>query len=168
MTTALLTAEDVMAYAKIGRVSAQALMRRLGAVRDPDDQRRYVLPAAALHAFAARGGDQRPAKVKSAPSLDVVLRARFRARSYAKPCTYVVHAPVAELVKIGLSGYFPRRIEGLTAGSPVALVVLALFSGKDLEDVLHAHFAEHRRHNEWFAAEPVISALRAAGVALYV
>lgn len=54
-------------------------------------------------------------------------------------------------IKIGFTTQFKKRWQGLQAGSPVALEVVAVIAGgADLEARLHAAVLEDRSHGEWF------------------
>lgn len=163
----LLTPEDVAERLGISVPDADALIRRTpGHVRlgrrtyrlpawclDPTDEQRRVLEQLAEDGRAALAG---------------TLRRRALARPVMRPMhvTYVVHAPAAELVKIGQSTDFGRRHEQLVAGSPVPLALVAQFAGRDMEEALHVAFSEHRKHGEWFAARPVLDYLREIGAML--
>jgi hypothetical protein len=65
--------------------------------------------------------------------------------------TYIVGAADQSLVKIGRTGGEPRaRMSAMQTGSPVPLVLLATLPHPRWEDVLHHHYAAHRRQGEWF------------------
>jgi len=59
-------------------------------------------------------------------------------------------------VKIGITKDFPSRLRALRSASPVELEVVRLVYTNDpfkVEAALHAEFAGHRAHGEWFAAD---------------
>lgn len=74
---------------------------------------------------------------------------------------YFLHAPSANLVKIGSSNNVHDRVRSLSNSSPVPLVLLGTVPGglkRELE--LHGHFAALRVHGEWFdCSGPMISDL---------
>lgn len=56
-----------------------------------------------------------------------------------------------DLVKIGKTFDIEARIRDLQCGSPVLLTLLKTTPGySELESALHNHFADRRRHGEWF------------------
>jgi predicted GIY-YIG superfamily endonuclease len=64
-----------------------------------------------------------------------------------------------EHVKIGRSADPRRRLSGFQTGSPTELRLLHLIATPDaarLEAALHARYAQHRTHGEWFTATPVL------------
>lgn len=66
---------------------------------------------------------------------------------------YFVHAPLVNLVKIGVANDAAPRLRQLQGESPVPLVLLAVtpcFRGGTLERRLHQEFHHLRRHGEWF------------------
>lgn len=68
---------------------------------------------------------------------------------------YFVHAPDANLVKIGATTNLRARLLALQNASPVPLVLIqSIAGGKDEERVLHQRWAHLRSHGEWFEASP--------------
>lgn len=65
---------------------------------------------------------------------------------------YFVHAPAANLLKIGFTARpFALRLMQLRSNSPVSLDVLAVIRGtRDSERKLHARFLKLWSHGEWF------------------
>lgn len=62
-------------------------------------------------------------------------------------------------IKIGSTSYLASRMVTLRGQSPVALTLLATMEGdRTAEFRLHARFAAHRLHGEWFAPHPDILA----------
>ena len=70
---------------------------------------------------------------------------------------YFITARQVGKVKIGCA-YDPHvRLEKLQAASPVELTIEALMRGSHQEErALHARFAAHRLHGEWFDLAPEI------------
>ncbi|WP_331728809.1 GIY-YIG nuclease family protein [Streptomyces canus] len=69
---------------------------------------------------------------------------------------YVIGGPGLPYVKIGTSGDPEARLRQLQSGSPVPLSVLWSTPGDTaLERELHARFAAHRAHGEWFDLTPL-------------
>ena len=74
------------------------------------------------------------------------------------PVVYFVQAE-AGAIKIGNTKYLDWRMDGLQGQSPVALTLLATMPGTRSDEFrLHAKFAEHRLHGEWFSPHPDILA----------
>lgn len=70
-------------------------------------------------------------------------------------CVYFVHAPSAEMVKIGTTASLELRLTGLRMSSPVPLILLgAIPGGAAKEGALHSRWARLRQHGEWFRASP--------------
>ena len=157
-----ITADEIAARLQISKTAAYALMHRLGAIRCGTA---LVSKRTRFEGWLAMGGDVLPPKPPT--PIDVAARRLHVAHPHAlyrRPCTYIVAADAAGLVKIGRSKKFPKRYESLAAGSPVPLSIVAIFRDWRFEERLHEHFAEHRAHAEWFAAAPVLTWLRAAKV----
>lgn len=67
--------------------------------------------------------------------------------------TYFLHAPSADLIKIGQAHFVDGRIRTIQLMSPVPLNLVAVLPGdKFPEKALHRRFAHHRRHGEWFGS----------------
>lgn len=64
--------------------------------------------------------------------------------------TYVIHAPVVGVMKVGRSRRFGQRFAELSRMSPEPLIAVALYAGRDLEQKMHAVLERHRAHHEWF------------------
>lgn len=63
------------------------------------------------------------------------------------------------LIKIGVAVDPERRLASLQCGSPIPLHVLACGPGSHKDEaILHARFAAHRQHGEWFKRSPEILA----------
>jgi hypothetical protein len=65
-------------------------------------------------------------------------------------------------VKIGVAKDFSKRLRALQAASPMMLEPVRLLRTNRpfrIEAALHAEFAAHRCHGEWFTAEPVLARL---------
>lgn len=94
---------------------------------------------------------------------ELLTQARMRLRPGdclgPRECTYVLHAPAVGLVKIGQTRRIKHRLAGLAAASPVPLVLIAQFNGRDVERHMHTAFCEHRSHSEWFHEAPVLAFL---------
>lgn len=71
---------------------------------------------------------------------------------------YFVQCTRTARIKIGRTDDIVSRAMGLQGSSPVELRLVGLLVGPALlEPSLHAHFADHRLHGEWFdAAQPVV------------
>lgn len=79
-------------------------------------------------------------------------------RPLKRPVVYFVQAENG-LIKIGSTKYIASRFQSLCTGSPLALVLLATIKGdRAREFELHAKFAAHRQHGEWFLPHPEIVA----------
>lgn len=64
---------------------------------------------------------------------------------------YFARAGSDGLVKIGFAVTVARRLKHLSAGCPTPLILLREAPGtRQTEAWLHRHFAEARRHGEWF------------------
>lgn len=64
---------------------------------------------------------------------------------------YLIEAVSVGLVKIGFSGDPEARLRDLAGSSPVELWLVGYFKGDlDMEQRLHALFASHHAHHEWF------------------
>jgi hypothetical protein len=65
---------------------------------------------------------------------------------------YVIHAKDVGKVKIGHTSNLAQRVRDLQVGSPVRLDVVRVYQIMDgvSEGSLHAKFANHRLHGEWF------------------
>jgi hypothetical protein len=71
---------------------------------------------------------------------------------------YVVEAPRAGRVKIGISMDPERRRRDLQAASPESLTLVATMDGSYADEmVLHERFAEYREHGEWFRLEGALA-----------
>ena len=74
------------------------------------------------------------------------------------PVVYFVRAENG-LIKIGSTKYLEDRLYSLRCGSPVGIELVACLKGdRNTEFKLHARFAEHRLHGEWFNPAPEILA----------
>lgn len=85
---------------------------------------------------------------------------------------YFIEALGLDLIKIGVANCVRSRMASLVPMSPAPLKLLCKTPTDrigSLEKELHARFAEHRAHGEWFRAAPpvveYIDALRADGAA---
>jgi hypothetical protein len=85
---------------------------------------------------------------------------------------YFIEAEGLELIKIGIANCVRSRMATLVKMSPAPLRLLCKTPTDKvgtLEKELHARFAEHRAHGEWFRAAPAVTeyveALRADGAA---
>lgn len=66
---------------------------------------------------------------------------------------YLIGSIGNPLVKIGNSSDPVKRMRQLQTGSPLLLVILwqyPTYDAETLELALHDHFADKRKHNEWF------------------
>lgn len=87
----------------------------------------------------------------------------------SKPHVYWRYSPATGKVKIGQTTNGKQRAKSAQTDNPDAdSVVLAIENVAKAklfakEKHWHAYFAAHRLHGEWFAGEPVITWLRAAG-----
>lgn len=68
---------------------------------------------------------------------------------------YFVQGEQLRLIKIGIARDLNNRLKGLQTGSPDKLTLLGVIMPKtrtplQLEDQLHARFADDRSHGEWF------------------
>jgi hypothetical protein len=99
--------------------------------------------AAELAAFQPRPYTEREMRVHHTPRTD-------------SRDVYFVQAGPAGLIKIGVSADVERRLAGLRTHSPVPLSLLGVWpsAGKSGEQQLHARFAAHRLHGEWFQPSP--------------
>lgn len=61
-------------------------------------------------------------------------------------------------IKIGLSEDVPRRMKEIKC-TALATIRRPYNKALDLEQRLHAHFAESRRHGEWFMPTPELISL---------
>ena len=69
------------------------------------------------------------------------------------PVVYFVRAKTLGLIKIGLTMNMNDRMKTLRVGSPDQLELVGAVMDRDadrLEGRLHARFADHRSHGEWF------------------
>lgn len=64
--------------------------------------------------------------------------------------TYAISADGTGMIKIGKSADVDARVRQLQTACPVALRVVAVWTG-DIERQLHERFSSERRHGEWFA-----------------
>lgn len=85
----------------------------------------------------------------------------------AKPHVYFKFAPLAQRVKIGMTGREDGGRHGSETDSPEELIILAIDNQpktrlRAREKHFHALFQEHRVNGEWFQSEPVIAWLREA------
>jgi hypothetical protein len=64
--------------------------------------------------------------------------------------TYLVFCPVSQLLKIGQTRAYEKRMKSLQMACPVRLVLLALLKGSGYESVLHQRWDRYRAHGEWF------------------
>jgi Meiotically Up-regulated Gene 113 (MUG113) protein len=73
---------------------------------------------------------------------------------------YFVRCTVTGLIKIGLATHFDYRFRDLCFMSPTPLEKLRVLrrQPRSLERQLHALFASHRAHGEWFRASPELTA----------
>lgn len=72
---------------------------------------------------------------------------------------YFIQGAVTGLIKIGVADHVASRLSMLQPASPDILKVLATIRCERygaLERELHARFAAHRRHGEWFSPHPEI------------
>lgn len=69
-----------------------------------------------------------------------------------KTTVYFIQCQVTRLIKIGIAGNVAKRFRKLQTQSPTDLALLkTMTGGRALEAELHAMFAEHRHHGEWFS-----------------
>lgn len=81
------------------------------------------------------------------------------ARILIEPGVYVLTLLGSERIKIGFTTSLCDRVHTLETGSPFPLTVLAFMLGDfALEQRLHARFAAHRVHREWFRDLPEVRA----------
>lgn len=85
----------------------------------------------------------------------------------AKPHVYFKFAPLAQRVKIGMTGREDGGRHGSETDSSEELTILAIDNQPKTklsarEKHFHAMFQEHRVNGEWFHSEPVIAWLREA------
>jgi T5orf172 domain len=84
-------------------------------------------------------------------SPSTVHRIRRDARQHKRKERVVYFIAGGDLVKIGKTFDVEARLRGLQCGSPVPLTLLKTTPGyTELETALHNHFADRRRHGEWF------------------
>lgn len=68
--------------------------------------------------------------------------------------TYLIQGETTRLIKIGKTlGNVSERLAQLQAASPDVLRIIGIIHG-DMERRLHATFAVHRAHGEWFHPHP--------------
>lgn len=84
-----------------------------------------------------------------------------------KPHVYFKFAPLAQRVKIGMTGRDDGGRHGSETDSPEELTILAIDNQpktklRAREKHFHAMFQEHRVNGEWFHSEPIIAWLREA------
>ena len=88
----------------------------------------------------------------------VELPKRTAQRRALTASVYFVRCRTA--VKVGVSMDIKRRLEGLRAGCPEPVELLATFpGGRALEEWIHAKLASCRLHHEWFQACPAVDHL---------
>lgn len=83
---------------------------------------------------------------------------------------YIIGEEASPHVKIGMTTDLRRRLKSLQSTNPASLHIRwSALGGRDIEQQLHAEFARHRTHGEWFKfsakADPV-SAIRAEALLL--
>lgn len=82
-----------------------------------------------------------------------------RAAQCAESFVYFIRSGEHGLIKIGRALDVEARLRSLQTGSGEVLrLLLAIPPGGPREDELHARFAEHRRHGEWFDPAPELLA----------
>jgi len=79
----------------------------------------------------------------------------IRVMALSNAVTYFVQAETGGPIKIGKATTIANRLSTLQTGCPEKLLCLGTISG-DVEKELHARFATHRLHGEWFAPAPVL------------
>ncbi|MFF2080591.1 GIY-YIG nuclease family protein [Kitasatospora sp. NPDC058162] len=69
-----------------------------------------------------------------------------------KRIVYAIGSSTSPLVKIGITKNLPKRLLQIRTMSPLLLSVIWQHETEDLqlENKLHRHFADRRRHGEWF------------------
>lgn len=79
---------------------------------------------------------------------------------------YFVEAVGVGRIKIGVTTNLSERLRDLSNSSPVRLRLLGVVRGdRRFESILHAKFARHRLHGEWFSSAPdILTYIRAHGV----
>lgn len=93
-------------------------------------------------------------RAKGRPSVNV----RNVDRGEKRAVIYFVQAETGP-IKIGSTSYLASRMVTLRGQSPVPLTLLATMDGdRTAEFRLHARFAAHRLHGEWFSPHPDILA----------
>lgn len=71
---------------------------------------------------------------------------------------YFIHAPAANLIKIGYTTNLKTRFVDIQNGSPIPLVLLrSIDGGRATEAALHKRFAKLRRRGEWFKATKTLT-----------
>lgn len=86
-------------------------------------------------------------------NLTDVQKASFLAVHRTICTVYFIAAPESRLIKIGKTTDMQRRFASLKTSSPVELRLLdSIEYDYWLEDRIHRHLAEDRKHGEWFAA----------------
>ena len=69
---------------------------------------------------------------------------------------YLLHNPVTDLVKVGITSDLRRRMRDLERAGGVRLVIFAALMSTDRrsvakwESAIHARYAEQREQGEWF------------------
>jgi len=79
-----------------------------------------------------------------------------RVWSEISPCmkTYFFQGEATGLIKIGRTmGTAEKRLAEVQPHSPDKLVILKVVN-RDIEQLCHDTFREHRAHNEWFKPSP--------------
>lgn len=87
--------------------------------------------------------------------LEALLPAQPKRRQADTRSVYFIQADNG-LIKIGVAGSPKDRLRTLRTMSPVALRLVLVLPGRGApgESELHARFAEHRSHGEWFRPAP--------------
>lgn len=78
---------------------------------------------------------------------------------------YVLHASATGLAKLGYTSAssLEKRVRTIQGYAPAELELVALSrGGTQLEALWHQQHKAHRRHLEWFAADAIVPAFRAA------
>lgn len=86
------------------------------------------------------------------------LNVSSRPQRPKRPVVYFVQASNG-LIKIGSTKYISDRFATLQSHSPIPVTLLATIPGYRTEKfMIHARFAAHRQHGEWFDPHPDILA----------
>lgn len=86
--------------------------------------------------------------------------ASTRTLGQAEKRAHVYFIATADKIKIGVAFDPLKRLRGLQTGNPEKLELIATFrGGLALEGEIHAKYARHRVHGEWFHRAPIERAL---------